>query len=324
MKLLSKAIPMLLAAALLFADCAAKPTTPAPTPAANAPQNASVTTETPVEPAANADWPDTLTIVLMPDEGNPDAANINTEFKDAMEAALGIKVEMIEAFEYAVGIEAMKSGKLDLLLVSPMSYYQAERVANIEPLVTTGTEGTTPYKTVFVTKSDRDDINSLEDLRDKTFAFVDPASSSGYLYPKAKLLSELGLDTDQLENPGYFFKTVTYSGKHDASLMGVSMGDYDAGAVALQIIDSVIDAGLIGANDLKIIGETDIIPSACYIMRAELPQSLKDTIKAFYLGYDDPTYFAQFYQNPDIRYIEAYASDYDVVYEMVRLLKIEE
>lgn len=264
--------------------------------------------------SSNNNWPNKITIVLMPDEGNPDAGEKNEAFGKAMSEYLGgIKVEQLESFEYAVGIEAMKAGKLDILLCSPMSYYQAKRMVNIEPLVTTTTAGNAPYKTVFITKNDRDDINSLEDLRGKTFAFVDPASSSGYMYPKAKLLTELELEADKLENPGYFFSTVIYSGKHDSSIMGLIMGDFDAAAVAQQTIAPMVEAGLFRASD--------IIPSACYIMRADLPEDLKAKIKEFYLQYDDDNYFEQFYSNPKTRFIEAKDSDYDVVYEMVTLLK---
>lgn len=278
-----------------------------------------------VSGSSENNWPSKLTIALMPDEGNPDAGQKNEAFSEAMSEYLGgIKIEVFEGSEYAVGIEAMKSGKLDILLVSPMSYYQANRVADIEPLVTTGTEGTVPYKTVFIVKSDREDIKSLEDLKGKTFAFVDPASSSGYMYPKAKLMTDLNLEADKLESPGYFFKTVAYSGKHDSSVMGVVMGDYDAAAVALQTIAPMAAAGLFDESDLKIIGETDVIPSACYVMRSNLPQDLKDKIKEFYLQYDDSSYFEQFYGNKGVRYIEAKDSDYDVVYEMVTLLNIEE
>ncbi|MDR0642351.1 MAG: phosphate/phosphite/phosphonate ABC transporter substrate-binding protein [Treponema sp.] len=278
---------------------------------------------TPVD-GERAGWPDKLTIVLMPDEGNPGANTKNNDFVQSFTEFLGIDVEVLESFEYAVGLEALRAGRLDLLLVSPMSYYQAKRVANIEPLVTTGTEGTIPYKTVFIVKSDRDDINTVHDLKGKTFAFVDPASSSGYMFPKAKLIKDLGLDTEQIENPGYFFKTVAYSGKHDSSVMGVVMGDYDGAAVALQIISQVANAGLIKESDLKIIGETEIIPTACYVMRADLPRNLKAKIKEFYLAYDDEEFFRALYQNPQNRFIEAFDSDYDVVYEMVQLLKIEQ
>ncbi|MDR1355360.1 MAG: phosphate/phosphite/phosphonate ABC transporter substrate-binding protein [Propionibacteriaceae bacterium] len=298
----------LLFAGLLLAGCAEN----------SAPPDGINTSDT------KAGWPEKITIVQMPDEGNPDAGTSNDAFRTAMEAALGIEVEELEAFEYAVGIEAMRAGNLELLLVSPMSYYQAKTLAQIEPLVTTATNGALPYKTVFVTRAERDDINSLADLRGTTFAFVDPASSSGYMYPKAELITELGLDSAQLEKPGYFFETVTYSGKHDSSLIGVYMGDYDAVSVAYQTIDQLHEAGIINKDELKIIGETEIIPSACYIMRADLPQDLKDAIRKFYLGYNDTAYFEMFYGDPNIRYVEAFDSDYDVVYEMVQLLGIEE
>jgi phosphonate transport system substrate-binding protein len=217
----------------------------------------------------------------------------------------------------------MRAGKLEVLLVSPMSYYQAKRLAGVEPLVTTGASDAMPYKTVFITKSSRSDINRIEDLQGKTFAFVDPASSSGFMYPKTHLITRLGLDADLLEQPGYFFKTVMYSGKHDFSVIGVDMGDYEAAAVAYEIIFQMHDAGIINRDNIKIVGETEVIPNACYVIRPDLPQDLKDAILNYYLAYNDPEYFQTFYRNPDMRFVRAHDSDYAVVDEMVRVLKIE-
>ncbi|WP_059049343.1 phosphate/phosphite/phosphonate ABC transporter substrate-binding protein [Paenibacillus senegalimassiliensis] len=271
-----------------------------------------------------SEMPDKITIVQMPDENNPDAGTKNDAFREAMETTLGIEVEELEGAEYSVGLEALKAGKLDILLVSPMSYYQAKKMADVDPLVTTKTMGADPYKTVFVTQKSRTDINSLEDLKEKTFAFVDPASSSGYMYPKAKLLDALKLDTEQLENPGYFFKTTVFSGKHDTSLMGVAKGDYDAAAVAFQTINMMDKAGLINKDEIKIIDETAEIPNALYVIRQDLPQELKDKIKDFYLQYADEVYFQTFYQDSATRFIEAKDADYAEVEKMVKILKIEE
>lgn len=260
----------------------------------------------------------------MPDENNPDAGSKNDKFREEMEKYVGVKVEELEGADYSVGLEALKSGKLDALLVSPMSYYQAKKMADVEPLVTTKAMGAEPYKTAFITKSTRKDINTLADLKGKTFAFVDPASSSGYMYPKAKLLTSLKLDTAQLEQPGYFFKTAAFSGKHDASVMGVVKGDYDAASVVLSVIDSMDKAGLIKKDDIKIIDETSEIPNALYVIRKDLPKDLKDKIKEFYLQYKDEAYFKAFYQDPSIRYIEAKDSDYAEIEDMVKILKLEE
>ncbi|MGG5315307.1 phosphate/phosphite/phosphonate ABC transporter substrate-binding protein [Enterococcus sp. AZ072] len=274
--------------------------------------------------ATAADEVDKLTIVQMPDETNPDAGTKNDEFRKDMEKELGIEIEELEGAEYSVGIEAMKAGKLDVLLVTPMSYYQAKKVAGVEPLVTTTSMGEKPYRTVFIVNKDDKETQSLEDLKGKTFAFVDPASSSGYMFPKSKLVNDLDLDPDQLENPDYFFKTVAYSGKHDSSIMGVIKGDYEAAAVAEQIIPQLVEAGMMKEDDIRIVGETDVIPNACFVIRADLPQEMKDKIKDFYLNYENGDYFETLYGSKDVRFVEAKDEDYDVVKEMVETLNIEE
>lgn len=265
-----------------------------------------------------------LTIVQMPDEGNPDMGGKNDDFKMALEEELGIEVEELEGAEYSVGIEAMRSGSLDVLLVSPMSYYQAKKVADAEPLVTTTSMGEEPYQTVFVVNGEDEETQTLADLEGKTFAFVDPASSSGYMFPKSKIVNDLDLDPDQLENPGFFFDTVSYSGGHDATAMGVAMGDYEAGAVAGQLIPRLIEAGLIEEDALRAIDKTEVIPNALYVVRPDLPEDIKEQLKDFYINYEDEEYFEATYGSPDVRFIEASEEDYEVVNEMIETLNLED
>lgn len=267
--------------------------------------------------------PDKVTIVTMPDENNPAAGGKNEKFQKDLSEAIGLPVEIMEGADYAVGIEAMKNKKLDVLLVSPMSYFQAKQRVDIDPLVTTTAPGSETYRTVFITKKDNDKINSLEDLKGTNFAFVDPASSSGYLYPKYQLVTKLKLDQAKLEEPDYFFKTVAYSGKHDSSVMGVSKGDYDAAAVASQVLQSMDDAGLVKKDELKVVDETQEIPNAAYVIRSELPEELKKKIKDFYLNYDDEEYFKAFYKDGSIRFVEAKDDDYEGVKDITKVLGIE-
>lgn len=274
--------------------------------------------------ATKGDQIDKLTIVQMQDENNPDAGTKNEEFRTDMQEALGVEIEELEGSDYATGIEAMKAGKLDVLLVSPMSYYQAKKVAGAEPLVTTTSMGAEEYKTVFIVGGSDTQSQALADLRGKSFAFVDPASSSGYLYPKMALIKELDLDPEKLENPDYFFKTVTYSGKHDTSVMGVAKGDYEAAAVAAQTISGLVDAGMITKDDVRVIGETEVIPNALYVVRGDLPEDIKEQLKAFYLNYENTDYFENLYGSQDVRFVEAKDEDYSFVQEMVQTLGIEE
>ena len=275
------------------------------------------------QPKNTNEWPDKLTVVTMPDENNPDAGAKNENFVKAMSEYLEMPVEQLEGGDYAVGIEAMKNKKLDVLLVSPMSYFQAKKKVAIEPLVTTAILGSEPYKTVFITQKDNNEINELKDLKGTNFAFVDPASSSGYMFPKYTLVKELNLEAAKVEEPNYFFKTVAYSGKHDARLMGVSKGDYEAAAVSGQVISMMDAAGLVDQDEIKIIGETEEIPNPSYVVRSELPEDLKAKIKEFYLQYEDETYFETLYKDKSVRFEEAKESDYDVVKNMLETLGIE-
>lgn len=267
--------------------------------------------------------PDKVTIVTMPDENNPEAGGKNKKFQEDMSKAIGIPVEIMEGADYAVGIEAMKNKKLDVLLVSPMSYFQAKQRVEIEPLVTTTSMGNEAYRTVFITKKDNDKINSLEDLKGTNFAFVDPASSSGYLYPKYELVTKLKLDQAKLEEPNYFFKTVAYSGKHDSSVMGVAKGDYEAAAVAGQVLQNMDDAGLVKKDELKIIDETQEIPNAAVVIRKDLPDELKKKIKDFYLNYDDKEFFKTFYKDDTVKFVEAKDDDYEAVKDIIKVLDIK-
>lgn len=259
-------------------------------------------------------------LVQMPNENNPNAGTQHEAFRSALEKDLGIKVTEMEGTDYSVGIEAMANGKIDVMLVSPFSYFQAKERANAELLVSTPILEN--YRTVFIVKKDSS-INTLKDLKGKTFAFVDQASSSGYLYPKSYLVNELKLDANMLESSGYFFDTVTFSGKHDASVMGVSMGDYDGAAVAEAVLEQMVNAGVINKDQFKIIGETEVIPNPAYIIRGDLPKEIKDKVRSFFLNYQDESYFKDIHGKTDVRFVEVEESSFDVVKEMMETLHME-
>lgn len=265
---------------------------------------------------ANKGWPEELTLVQMPNENNPNAASMHTALRDHLSEELGIEVKEFEGGSYAVGIEALASGNLDIMLASPMSYYQANQKAGAELLVTPQVEGY-EYYTAFITKKDNEEINNMEDLKGKNFAFVNAASSSGYLYPKGTLVQEFDLDPDLLEQSGYFFENVTFSESHANSVMGVLMGDFDAAAVAIGQMDSMIQAGTIKEDDFKIIGRTQNIPDASYIIRGDLPEDFKEAIREAFVSFEDEQYFEAVHNDPNARFVETEQTYYDPTIEML-------
>ncbi|MFV0467039.1 MAG: phosphate/phosphite/phosphonate ABC transporter substrate-binding protein [Lachnospiraceae bacterium] len=234
-------------------------------------------------------------------------AEVNEDLRQALEEELGMTVKLYESTEYSVGITALAEGNIDVLLVSPMSYYQASLQADIEPLVTySSAPGTAVYKSVFITAADNEEINSLEDLEGKTFAFVDQASSSGYLYPKYTLVDTLGLDAATLENAGTYFESVTFSGSHQNSIISVLNGGVDAAPVAYGVLDyipSLLEGKTV--EDVKIVGETAVIPNPLFVVRTDLEEDIREQLRQAYLSYDNSTYFEVIFGNSEVRFTEA-------------------
>src|SRR5438309_11545999 len=66
-------------------------------------------------------------------------------------------------------------------------------------------------------------INTIPELRGKKFAFVDPASTSGYLFPAA-MLKQMGYDPDK------FFSETVFAGSHPNVILAIYRGQVDGGS----------------------------------------------------------------------------------------------
>jgi len=245
--------------------------------------------------------------------------------KEGLAEATGLEVELYESGDYAIGVTALAEGNVDILYLSPFTYYNATQQAEVEPLVTTsGDFSARPYNTIIVTKSDRDDINSLADLEGKSFAFVDPASSSGFLYPSYDLVNELDLDKDRYMESGYFFESTVFSGGHANSLVGLLNGNFDAAAMAHALVDYIpVVAPEYDMSDLKIIHETEVIPNPFYIIPSNMDPELKETLLNFYLFWDDADYFEQIYGDAETRYVLVNMEEVNTVLNVVETLGVE-
>ena len=89
-------------------------------------------------------------------------------------------------------------------------------VAPIEAfaIAETTKSGRTYYHSQIIARKDSG-IKTVNDLKGKTFAFVDPTSTSGHLFPKAGLI-KLGIDPDT------DFGRVIFTGSHDANALAVA------------------------------------------------------------------------------------------------------
>ena len=216
---------------------------------------------------------DVLNMGLVPGEDPRVIVNDNQALMDNLQKSLGMEVKPFVATDYNGIIEALRSKRLDVALLGPFSYVLATTVADVEAfaLLETEKQGAT-YRSVIIARKDHG-VRNLNDLQGKTFAFVDPSSTSGHLFPKAALI-KAGY------NPDTYFSRVIFSGGHDASAIAVQNGKVDGAAIADALLDIAYARGMLKQDEIGVVWTSDPIPGAPMAYRRDLPEGLKARIRA--------------------------------------------
>ena len=213
-----------------------------------------------------------LTIGLIPAEDSQAMIESSRQVLDSLQQQLGMPVKPFVATDYNGVIEALRSKKLDVAYLGPFSYVLANQVADVEAFAVAVTKktGQSSYKSVIIARKESG-IAKTADLKGRSFAFVDPTSASGHLFPKSGLL-QAGYD------PETFFGRVIFSGSHDASILAVANKKVDAAAVADRILASAIAKGQVKQDELEIVWSSTPIPESPMVWRKDLDPALKAKI----------------------------------------------
>jgi phosphonate transport system substrate-binding protein len=211
---------------------------------------------------------------LIPAENNEEMVAKFEPMRAHLEKKLGQKVKVFTATDYTGVIEAMKKKRVDIAWFGPLSYYLAEQEAGAEAFAVGIREGGTShtYNSIFVAPCDSG-IKSIKDLKGKSVAFVDPASTSGGLMPTYMVKKETGM------MPQEFFGKFTYAGSHDAAELAVKNKTVDAAADNDITYEKMLAKGLITKETNCIVRESDPLPGSPLVYRGDLPADLKAKIQ---------------------------------------------
>lgn len=166
----------------------------------------------------------TLHLVLTPSQKPTDLLAAGEDFGKVLGQLSGTTIRVTVASDYAAMIEALRNRTADLAFAHPVGYVIANREARAMIVARNLWNGKTTFTSKYYVRRDSG-VKALEDLRGKTVAFVDPASSSGYVYPMLMLIQR-GLIKGR--DPRTFFREVVFSGSHDASMRALQNGHVDA------------------------------------------------------------------------------------------------
>src|SRR6056297_184296 len=249
-------------------------------------------------------WPKELVLGLVPAlEADALVDNLDP-LADYLEAELGVPVTSFVPQDYTGLVEALGAGRADIGMLPPFAAMLGQRRYDLEPILISTRKGDVGYRTQWMTNdpsvcdgevvieerlcetrvkgraaitrkfaSCHGDIRQVEG---ETVAFVDPNSTSGYLFPAVQLM-DAGIDPNRDLN-GLFV------GGHDAAALAVYAGDTRFG-VAYE------DARMMICNQYADIGEKTIvfnyapmIPNDGVQLRPGLPDDLKKAIVDAFIG----------------------------------------
>lgn len=150
---------------------------------------------------------------------------------------------------------ATRDKKIDFIITNTSIYVELESAYGISRIATLKNRwkdrGYTVFGGVIFTRSDRNDIKEIKDLKGKAFMAVDETSLGGWRMAWREM-------KDKGINPYRDLKSLRFGTTHDRVVMAVLKGEVDAGTVRTDIIERMAERGIINIKDLKVINKQSV------------------------------------------------------------------
>ncbi len=243
----------------------AAPTVPAPVcaPLPNPPTAAAGQLGSPDKP---------IVITFVPSGDSGKITKAGNAIADCLSKMTGLSFKIEVGTTFGASIEAMGAEKAQVSFLNTFSVLLAEQKYGVVPALAVlrkyNTNDVDPdkdqkdkltayYKGQFIANT-ASGIKTFADLKGKTFCFVDPNSTSGYIVPRI-ILKAKGIDPDK------DFKATQNAGSHNNVGIAVYKGDCDAGVTYIDVLTDAT-ANLKGqypdiADKVKAFADSDRIPN---------------------------------------------------------------
>ena len=230
---------------------------------------------------------------------------------------LGVEVRLTMLSRYGNIIQSFSEGNMDAAFWGSFTGAMAVEKLGVIPLARpVALDGTSTYTGLIFVRKDRS-INSVAQLKGKSFAFVDRATTAGFLYPLALLNAEGTVAfTD-------YFSNHYFTGSHDAAILSVLHGEADGGAAKNTIYKVLAREKPEIERELKILCESEPVPSNTLGVRKDLDPHLLNMLREALLNMsNDPDGKRVLKDFGAVDFIPTTARDYEPVFEMARKARV--
>ncbi|UOR10833.1 phosphate/phosphite/phosphonate ABC transporter substrate-binding protein [Halobacillus amylolyticus] len=229
---------------------------------------------------------ETFTIGVIPAQTEGSMDNAMNKLQSILNEKLNREVKVEVYPDYNGVVEAMNYDKIDMSYLGPLTYVIAHQKSGAKAIITQLIDGEPFYHSYIITHSDHP-WNSLDEMLQKpeevAFAFGDPNSTSGTLVPSIEL-EERGV-YQSTEN--HKFKSVRYTGSHDASALAVQNKQVDAAAIDSAIFNQLVESGKIDEEQLRVIWKSDKIFQYPWAVHKDTDQETINKLQEAFLGIED-------------------------------------
>ena len=214
-----------------------------------------------------------LRIGAIPDQ-NPERLNrLYENLSSELSDQLNVEVKYIPVTNYASAVTAFRTGNLDLVWFGGLTGVQA-RLQTKGSKVLVQRDIDEKFHTLFIANKKTlikkiNNINGLKSLKEKRFTFGSESSTSGRLMPQY-FLNKAGVQLKDFKggSPGF-------SGSHDATLMLVQSGSYEAGALNEQVWYSNLKGGRIDSSKVYVIWKTPSYYDYHWVVQGNLDKKFR-------------------------------------------------
>jgi phosphonate transport system substrate-binding protein len=207
-----------------------------------------------------------------------DAVKYYQDVIDYIGEKIGQPVEMVHRRTYKEMDSLLERGEVKVAFICSAPYVKDREKFGVELLVAPSVNGSPKYNSYIIVHNDNA-IKSFSGLKGKVFAFTDPESNSGKLYP-TYLLKTMGL------TPEKFFTRFLYSYSHNKSVEMVAKRIVDGAAVESIVYEHMLKTGSPYVKEVKIIKRSPAYGIPPVVVTNDIGPALKEKLRAAFLGMD--------------------------------------
>lgn len=232
----------------------------------------------PLWPATPAEADDALVHIGLTPVFLDDQVSFLGRWRLWLERKLKRPVNFVQRGSYREIIDLLRRGKIDFAWLCGLPYIQHRN--EFELVAVPLWRGQPLYQSYLIVPVNDSYTENIVELRGRIFAYSDPDSNSGYLYPQYAL-SILG------EKPSTFFSRTFFTWAHRKVIEAVSVGLADGGAVDSYIWETLAELQPDLTATTRIIDRSPLLGYPPFVARGDIPPKALEQFRETLLGMAD-------------------------------------